>query len=232
MSYCNEDYFEDQSEADQIIDAATDKLIGLISEKIKADIEKYKNWYESANEMRAELQKQVYEQQEKINALEIDLKRANEEIERRDNEIPKIPFMPGDKIWWIGNDCRNEIIIKCPVCKGEGKVKTQTADYGEVEIPCPHCKGNRLARYEPAKAYPGYVIRSLVYLDAQESSPSFSYNIVQEEREYKDYSNNVKNGTWYSFARDKIYKTEEEAKEAADKETRERKSKAEKSITG
>lgn len=222
-----DDYFEDQSEAEQIIDEATDKLVGLISEKTKSEIERYKNWYESTAEMRDKLQKRVYEQAEQIKVLEIDLKRVKEELERRDNEIPKVPFMPGDKIWWLGNDCRNEVTLKCSVCEGKGKVKVQTTDYGEVEITCPHCKGNRQVRYEPAKAYPGYVIRSLVYLDAQENSPSFSYNIVQEEREYKDYSNNVKNGTWYSFARDKIYKTEEEAKEVANKETEERKSKAE-----
>lgn len=224
------DYFEDQSEADQIIEEATDKLIGLISEKTKSDIERYKNWYESSDQMRAELQKQVYEQREKINALEIDLKRAKEELERKDNEIPKVPFMPGDKIWWVGNDSRKDVAIKCPVCEGKGKVKTQTTDYGEVEITCPHCKGRSLTRYEPAKAYPGYVIRSLVYLDAQESSPSFSYNLVQEEHEYNDYSNNVKYGTWYSFSRDKLYKTEKEANEVAKKETEERKSKAEKEL--
>lgn len=228
----NEDYFEDQSEAEQIIDEAIDRLIGLISEKTKADIERYKNWYEAADEMRAELQKQVYEQREKIGALEIDLKRAEEELERKDNEIPKVPFMPGEKVWWIGNDCRNEITIKCPVCDGKGKVKTQTVDYGEVEITCPHCKGNRFARYEPAKAYPGYVVRSIIYLDAQESSPSFTYSIVQEEGEYKGYSNNDKYKSWYTFGRDVVYKTKEEADEVAKKETEERKSKAEKSIAG
>lgn len=225
------DYFEDQSEADQIIDEATDKLIGLISEATKADIERYKNWYESANKMRAELQKQTYEQQEKINALEIDLKRAKEELERKDNEIPKVPFMPGEKIWWIGNDCRNSTSITCHMCEGKGKVKAQTTEYGEVEITCPHCKGRSLVAYEPAKAYPGYVIRSLVYLDAQENSPSFSYDLVQDEHEYSDYSNNVEYGKPI-FGRDKIYKTEEEAKEAADKETEERRAKAEKSLIG
>lgn len=74
------DYFEDQSEAEQIIDDATDKLIGLISEKTKSEIERYKNWYESSDKMRAELQKQVYEQQEKIRVLKVDLKRAKEEL--------------------------------------------------------------------------------------------------------------------------------------------------------
>lgn len=141
-----DDYFEDRSEAEQIIDDATDKLVGLISEKTKSEIERYKNWYESSDKMRAELQKQVYEQQEKIRVLEVDLKRAKEELERKDNEIPKVPFMPGDKVWFIGNDCINGVTVECPICKGRGKVKTQTADYGEVEITCPHCKGNNTSK--------------------------------------------------------------------------------------
>ena len=119
-----DDYFEDQSEANQIIDEATDKLVGLISEKTKSEIERYKNWYESTAEVRDKLQKRIYEQAEQIKVLEIDLKRANEELERRDNEIPKVPFAPGDKVWYIGNDCINEVAIKCHVCEGRGKVKT------------------------------------------------------------------------------------------------------------
>ena len=122
MSYWNEyDYFEeDTSEADQIIEEATERLVGLISEKTKSEIERYKNWYESTAEVRDKLQKQVYEQQEKIKVLEIDLKRTKEELERKDNEIPKVPFIPGDKVWWIGNDCRNEVAIKCSTCEGKG----------------------------------------------------------------------------------------------------------------
>ena len=132
----------------------------------------------------------MYEQQEKIKVLEIDLKRAKEELERKDNEIPKVPFMPGDKVWWIGNDCRNEVVIKCSTCEGKGKVKTQTADYGEVEITCPHCKGNSVARYEPAKAYQGYVVRSRITLDAADDVPSFIYDLVKDESDLEKFKSN------------------------------------------
>lgn len=219
-----DDYFEDQSEAEQIIDEATDKLVGLISEKTKSEIERYKNWYESSDKMRAELQKQVYEQQEKIRVLEIDLKRTKEELERKDNEIPKVPFVPGDKVWYIGNDCINEVVIKCPVCEGRGKVKIQTADYGEVEIICPHCKGNRVARYYPAKAYQGYVVRSHITLDAVDDVPSFIYNLVENASDLERFKTNEDR---YTFSRYAIYKTKEEADKAANRETEIRKSMAE-----
>ena len=219
-----DDYFEDQSEAEQIIDDTIDKLVGLISEKTKSEIERYKNWYESTAEVRDKLQKRVYEQQEKIMVLEVDLERAKEELERKDNEIPKVPFMPGDKVWWIGNDCRNEVVIKCSTCEGKGKVKTQTADYGEVEITCPHCKGNSVARYEPAKAYQGYVVRSRITLDAADDVPSFIYDLVKDESDLEKFKSNEDR---YTFSRYEIYKTKEEAEKATDQETKIRKSKAE-----
>lgn len=222
-----DDYFEDQSEAEQIIDEATDKLVGLISEKTKSEIERYKNWYESTAEVRDKLQKRVYEQAEQIKVLEIDLKRTKEELERKDNEIPKVPFMPGDKVWFIGNDCRNEVIIKCSTCEGRGKVKTQTADYGEVEITCPNCKGNSVARYEPAKAYQGYVIRSRVTLDVADDVPSFIYDLVENARDLEKFKANEYR---YTFSRYEIYKTKEEAEQAADQETEIRKSRAEEKL--
>ncbi len=219
-----DDYFEDQSEVEQILDDATDKLVGLISEKTKAEIEKYKNWYESASDVRNKLQKQVYEQQEQIKILEIDLKRAKEELERKDNEIPKVPFMPGDKVWYIGNDCRNEVTIKCSTCQGNGKVKTQTADYGEIEMMCPRCKGYSVARYYPAKAYQGYVVRSRITLDAADDVPSFIYDLVENASDLERFKTNE---DMYTFSRYEIYKTKEEAEKAANQETEIRKSKAE-----
>lgn len=219
-----DDYFEDQSEAEQIIDDTIDKLVGLISEKTKSEIERYKNWYESTAEVRDKLQKRVYEQAEQIKVLEIYLKRTKEELERKDNEIPKVPFMPGDKVWWIGNDCRNEVVIKCSTCEGKGKVKTQTADYEEVEITCPHCKGSSVARYEPAKAYQGYVVRSRITLDAADDVPSFIYDLVKDESDLEKFKSNEDR---YTFSRYEIYKTKEEAEKATDQETKIRKLKAE-----
>lgn len=224
-----DDYFEDQSEVEQIIDEATDKLVGLISEKTKSEIERYKNWYESTAEVRDKLQKRVYEQAEQIKVLEIDLKRTKEELERKDNEIPKVPFMPGDKVWYIGNDCRNEVTIKCSTCQGNGKVKTQTADYGEVEMMCPRCKGYSVARYYPAKAYQGYVVRSRITLDAADDVPSFIYDLVESASDLEKFKTSVDR---YTFSKYEIYKTKEEADKAANQETEIRKSKAEERLFG
>lgn len=223
-----DDYFEDQSEVEQILDDATDKLVGLISEKTKLEIERYKNWYKSAAEVRDKLQKQVYEQIEKIKVLEIDLKKTKEDLEKRNNEIPKVPFMPGDKVWWVGNDCINGVTIKCSTCEGRGKVKTQTSEYEEVEITCPSCKGNSVARYEPAKAYQGYVVRSRITLDVTDDVPSFIYDLVRDERELERFKTNEDMYTFHGYT---IYKTKEEAEKAANQETEIRKSNAESKLS-
>ena len=223
------DYFDYEfdgdikSQADEIVHEAKDKLVDLIYENVKSEIERYKNWYESAAEVRDKLQKRVYEQAEQIKVLEIDLKRTKEELERKDNEIPKVPFMPGDKVWWIGNDSMNEVTIKCPICEGKGKVKTQTTDYGEVEIICPHCKGNSTTRYEPAKAYQGYVVRTRITLDAADDVPGFIYDLVRDEGDLKRFKNNAGVYTFSSFA---IYKTKEEADKVANQETEIRRNRA------
>lgn len=227
MIYFEDDYFEDQSEAEQIIEEASEKLVGLISEKTKAEIEKYKNGLEWSKEKMERLQREVYEQQEKINVLEIDLKRAKEELERKDNKIPKVPFIPGEKIWWVGSDCYNEVTIECPTCKGMGVVKTQTAYYGEVEITCPHCNGKRRATYDPAKAYTGYVVRTYITLDISSDAPRFAYDLVKDESELKRSKDKEECHTFYRY---EIYKTEDEAKKAADQETEKRKSEVEKDL--
>ena len=222
-----EDYFEDQSEAEQIIEAAAEKLVGLISEKTKAGIERYKNWYESSDKMRVELQKESYEQREKIKVLEIELSKVRKELERRDNEISKVPFMPGEKVYWVGNDCPNTVTIKCSTCNGNGKVKTQTTDYGEVEITCPHCKGKKCVTYEPAKAYSGYIVESNIALKVTDDTPSFIYRLVDNESDLKRFKNNEEK---YAFTRSEIYKTKDEAKAVADQETEKRKFEAEKNL--
>ena len=227
MIYFEDDYFEDQSKAGQIIEEASEKLIGLISEKTKAEIEEYKNWATTAQFRASQLEKTAYEQREQINVLEIDLKRAKEELERKDNEIPKVPFMPGEKIWWIGNDCYDAVTIKCSTCQGTGKVKTQTTNFGEVEITCPHCDGQRYASYRPAKAYSGYVVKSYVTLDVSANEPSFIYELVKDESDLEKFK---KKESRYAFQRNEVYKTENEAKEAASQETEKRKSEAEKDL--
>ncbi len=81
-----------ESQADEIVHEAKDRLVDLIYGNAKSEIEEDKKNYERAKERADELQKECYENREKINVLEIELKKAKEELERTDKIIPKTPF--------------------------------------------------------------------------------------------------------------------------------------------
>ena len=85
-----------ESQADEIVHEAKDKLIDLIYENVKSEIEEDKKNYERAKKRADELQKECYEKREKIDVLEIELKKVKEELERTDKMIPKTPFALGD----------------------------------------------------------------------------------------------------------------------------------------
>lgn len=228
MKYFDDcDYFEEASEADQVIEEAVDKLTSLISDKTKSEIERYKNWYESANKMRAELQKQVYEQQEQIKVLEIDSKRVKEELDRKDNEIPKVPFTPGEEVWWVGDSLGEEIV--CPVCRGKRKVTAQTTEYGELEVQCPHCKGRGNAYYNPLKAYKGYIAKTHISL-AVGNKISFSYTLSKEKCYIDRYLENS-DCSGYFFNKPEVYKDESAAQLVVAEENEKRRKYAEKILT-
>lgn len=92
--YFDYDFDEDtESQADEIVHEAKDKLVDLIYENVKSEIEEDKKNYERAKERADELQKECYEKREKIDALEIELKKVKEELERSDKLIPKTPLL-------------------------------------------------------------------------------------------------------------------------------------------
>ena len=229
MKYFDDcDYFEEASEADQIIEEAVNQLVGLISDKTKSEIERYKNWYTSIIEVRDKLQKRVYEQAEKIKVLEIDLKRVKEELDRKDNEIPKVPFTPGEEVWWVGDSLGEEIV--CPVCQGKRKVTAQTTEYGELEVQCPHCKGRGTAYYNPLKAYKGYIAKTHISL-AVGNKISFSYTLSKEKCYIDRYLNENSDCSCYFFNKPEVYKDESAAQLVVAEENEKRRKYAEKILT-
>ena len=219
------DYFEDKSEADQIIDEAVEQLTGLISKRVKDDTEKVQKENSKLSDRNAELQKEIWELREQNDLLKLDLEATKQELERNDNKIPRVPFMPGDRIYFIG--ARDSVYIKCPKCGGNGKLKFQTIEYGEIKATCPQCKGIGEESYAPAIACDGYILRSRVTLDAMQDTPSFMYDLVSDIRDL----NSIKNGgSVYTFSLKDVYKTEDEAQKVAISLTEQRKRFAEKRI--
>lgn len=217
-----------ESQADEIVHEAKDKLADLIYENVKSEIEEDRKNYKRAKERADKLQKECYEKREKIDALEIELKKVKEELERSDKLIPKTPFALGDEVWvtYIKYDNKGE--VRCPICNGEGYITALTDVYGTLKCVCPHCNnewGKTKAEYDKYYIERRYIKSISIFTDKAKET-RFEYGTIEdkEKLDVKDYNyvNYIKH----------VYATKEEALEKAQELENESKKKAEEKIFG
>lgn len=217
-----------ESQADEIVHEAQDKLVDLIYGNVKSEIEQYKQNYVRAKERADELQKECYEKREKIDTLEIELKKAKEELERTDKLIPKTPFALGDEVWVPYRNYRDNVEVKCPMCNGEGYITALTDVYGKLKCVCPHCNnewGKKSAEYNKYYVKRKY-IKSINILMDKAKGNSFDYSVVEEKSDLTS-----KDIDCLSTATC-VYSTKEEALAKAQEWENESKKKAEEKIFG
>ena len=217
-----------ESQADEIVHEAKDKLVDLIYENAKLEIEEDRKNYVREKERADELQKEYYEKREQINALEIELKKVKEELERTDKLIPKTPFALGDEVWVHYTKYDNKGEVKCPICNGEGYITALTDVYGTLKCICPHCNndwGKTKAEYDKYYVERRYIKSINIFTDKAKET-RFEYGTIEDKKnlDVKDYNyvNYVKH----------VYATKEEALEEAQKLENESKKKAEEKILG
>ena len=217
-----------ESQADEIVHEAKDKLVDLIYENAKLEIEEDRKNYVREKERADELQKEYYEKREQINALEIELKKVKEELERTDKLIPKTPFALGDEVWVHYTKYDNKGEVKCPICNGEGYITALTDVYGTLKCICPHCNndwGKTKAEYDKYYVERRYIKSINIFTDKAKET-RFEYGTIEDKKnlDVKDYNyvNYVKH----------VYATKEEALEEAQKLENESKKKAEEKIFG
>lgn len=228
------DYFdydfddETESAADEIVHEAKDKLVDLIYENVKSEIEEDRRNYERAKERADELQKECYEKREKINVLEIELKKVKEELERSDKLIPKTPFALGDEVWVTYRKYNDKGEVRCPICNGDGYITALTDVYGTLKCVCPHCNnecGKRKTEYDKYYIERRYIKSISIFTDKAKET-RFEYGTIEDKKslDVKDYNyvNYVKN----------VYATKEEALKKAQELENESKKKAEEKIFG
>lgn len=147
MNYYD-DYCEDcdrKSKADEIIDDAKNKLVDLIWEQVKGELEITQKENELLAKKNAQLQKEKFDLIEKEKVLQINNEHLKAEMERQDNLVPRTPFVLGEKVcfiqqWNVGK-------ISCATCGGSGKITIQDRRFGETTITCPKCNGKGHAEY-------------------------------------------------------------------------------------
>lgn len=215
-----------ESQADEIVHEAKDKLVDLIYGNAKSEIEEDRKNYARAKERADELQKECYEKREKINALEIELKKVKEELERSDKLIPKTPFALGDEVWVTYRKYNDKGEVRCPMCNGEGYITALTDVYGTLKCVCPHCNnewGKTKAEYD--KYYVGRrYIKSISIFTDKTKETRFEYGTIEDKKnlDVKDYN-------YVNYVK-QVYATKEEALEKAQELENEGKKKAEEKI--
>lgn len=217
-----------ESQADEIVHEAKDKLVDLIYGNVKSEIEQDKQNYVRAKERADELQKECYEKREKIDALEIELKKVKEELERADKLIPKTPFALGDEVWVPYRNYRDNVEVKCPMCNGEGYITALTDVYGKLKCVCPHCNnewGKKSAEYNKYYVKRKY-IKSINILMDKAKGNSFDYGVVEEKSDLTSKDIDCLSTVTC------VYATKEEALAKAQEWENESKKKAEEKIFG
>lgn len=217
-----------ESQADEIVHEAKDKLVDLIYGNVKSEIEQDKQNYVRAKERADELQKECYEKREKIDALAIELKRVKEELERTDKLIPKTPFALGDEVWVPYSKYSDKGEVKCPMCNGEGYITALTDVYGKLKCVCPHCHnewGKTKAEYDRYSVERRYIKSINIFTDKAKKT-RFDYGTIEDKKnlDIKDYN--------YVTTVKHVYATKEEALAKAREWENESKKKAEEKIFG
>lgn len=217
-----------ESQADEIVHEAKDKLVDLIYENVKSEIEEDRQNYERAKKRADELQKECYEKREKIDVLEIELKKVKEELERSDKLIPKTPFALGDEVWVPYRKYGDKGEVKCPMCNGEGYITALTDVYGTLKCICPHCNnewGKTKAEYDKYSVERRYIKSINIFTDKTKET-RFDYGTIEDKKnlDIKDYN--------YVTTVTNVYATKEEALAKAQELENESKKKAEEKIFG
>lgn len=145
MFYDYEEYLNEPSEADRVIEEMKDKLHNLIKDKAINMMDKYREAEEELDNLKIE----ILRKKRKIKNLQQQIVELEEEHEHIDkHKMPKKYidsfvrdvtgyFAPGDKIFITDSRSKR---VQCDKCQGEKEIKA-IIDGEETVIECVKCKG-------------------------------------------------------------------------------------------
>lgn len=144
------DYYYEQepSEIDALVEETVDKITDTILSKAKDEVDsqlqKAKKIQEQYDKDKRILNEIINRQNTHIKTLTDELSNLQKEYDKKRSEIPSLDFEIGEKVLEAEMQYEDGRLV-CSTCNGEGKVKIQSTEYGEIETTCPHCKGNTYA---------------------------------------------------------------------------------------
>lgn len=218
------DYFDDydwcepenRGQADEIVSNAIRQLEELVSDDAKIMLQEY----HGLETRKLELEREIHKLESKKHKSEEDLKDQIALYERMDMEdlprgfVNKIvgsligDFKIGDYVWTINTEYKT---FECPLCHGKGVVFAKIGEKTDFEINCPKCNGykkiSKLSYYAQK--------RKIERFNISISFNSYNRMWVADEDHIIFYDGNSNRNT------NGLYKTEQEASEAAAKKNAE-----------
>ena len=146
LSDIDDMYFTNPSEADSIIDEATERLRDLVKDDVKRVIDEYNKAMREKDNLESDIVRLNWEKQR----IEADVEAAKAKAEDvKNNYIPSVyinkfvskhtdGYGPGDKVWAVIRDFHSH---PCTFCGATGYVSAKMDDGTEFRAVCPKCNG-------------------------------------------------------------------------------------------
>lgn len=219
MSYFDYDYPE-LSELDILVDETTNKIKDMIINESKDKVDEILKTAAREKERADRAMKCLREYEDKSNTLQKENQALKDELDKRRTSLNEIPFEIGEEAYFVIS-CGSEKVV-CPKCKGVGKIKASTKEYGHVEAICPLCN-NRT--YNPK-----HPIREITYYTIEPKKNKIDKIHVHITSDSKKFSYDGTPG--YCSGCTDVFKTYEECKMYCDKENADRKQRAQMELEG
>ena len=219
MNYFDYDYPE-LSELDMLVDETTNKIKDMIINQSKDKVDEILKTAAIEKERADIAVKSLREYKEKSINLQKENQALKDELDKRRTSLNEIPFEIGEEAYFVIS-CGSEKVV-CPKCKGVGKIKASTKEYGDVEAICPVCNNTHYSNSHP--------LREVTYYTVKPQKCKIDQIHVHITSDNKQFSYDGTPG--YSSGCTNVFRTYEECKMYCDKENADRKKKAQTNLEG
>lgn len=213
MGYWDSDYyFEDcKSEADEILEEAKDKLVDLIYEKAKEEINDINKAKEIAEKNYSDAKLKIGELTQQNILKDREIEKLKDRLNSNDNKsLTNLPISVGDKVWIVAYERDDE--ITCPTCGGSRYVE-KLIDGIKYKADCPKCSYSipNDKRLLNKASYCFYKIKKYevagITVNLTKDSRTIIYSAKDEGW----------NSTTSKYEEDRVFKFEDDAQNMADK---------------
>ena len=227
MGYWDPDYYfeECKSEADGIVEEAKDKIIDLIYEKAKEEINCINEAKKLAEKNYSNAKIKIGELTQQNIVKDKEIEKLKSKLESGDSKsLTNLPISIGDKVWVVTSyGCDGE--VTCPICGGSRYVEKLIDDV-KYKADCPKCSYSisNDKRFSNKTSYYFYKVKEC-------KIESLTVKLTKDSRNIIYWTTDIGwNGTTNNYEENRVFKFKEDAEDCADKLHRISKAKAYKDV--